>query len=114
MLSGLGHEVTLVNNGAEAVEAFSSAHFDAVFLDIQMPILDGYDAARAIRASGDAGRAVPIAALTAFSQDSDRKKGRDSGIFHFVSKPIRTKDLKHVLEEMFDKGPVQEDLVKEP
>jgi CheY-like chemotaxis protein len=112
MLSGLGHETTVVNNGAEAVEAFSRAHFDAVFLDIQMPIMDGYEAARAIRASGDAGRTVPIAALTAFTQDSDRKKVRDSGICHFVSKPIRAKDLKRVLGEMFAEEPVQEDLAK--
>jgi signal transduction histidine kinase/CheY-like chemotaxis protein len=112
MLTGLGHEITLANNGAEAVEAFRSAHFDAVFLDIQMPIMDGYEAARAIRASGDAGRAVPIAALTAFTQDSDREKIRECGIYHFVSKPIRTKDLTRVLEEMFPDIPMQAELAK--
>jgi len=113
MLSGLGHEVTLVNNGAEAVEAFRSAHFDVVFLDIQMPIMDGYEAARAIRASGDAGRAVPIAALTAFTQDSDRKKVKECEIYHFVSKPIRAKDLKRVLGDMFADPPLQAELAKE-
>ena len=105
MLSELGHEVTLVNNGAEAVEAFRSTRFDAVFLDIQMPIMDGYEAARAIRESGDAGHSVPIAALTAFTQDSDRKKIRDCGIHHFVSKPIRAKDLTRMLKEIFADGP---------
>ena len=112
MLSGLGHEVILVNNGAEAVEAFRSTHFDAVFLDIQMPIMDGYEAARTIRASGEAGRAVPIAALTAFTQDSDRQKVRDCEIHHFVPKPIRAKDLTRVLEQMFSGEPLQADLVK--
>jgi signal transduction histidine kinase len=112
MLGGLGHQVTLVNNGAEAVEAFGSTHFDAVFLDIQMPIMDGYEAARTIRASGEAGRAVPIAALTAFTQDSDRKKASDCEIHHFVPKPIRAKDLTRVLEEMFAGEGLQADLVK--
>ena len=114
MLTGMGHEITLVNDGAEAVEAFRNAHFDAVFLDIQMPIMDGYEAARAIRASGDAGRAVPIAALTAFTQDSDRQKISDCEIYHFVAKPIRAKDLTRVLKEMFADRPLQAGLAKEP
>jgi CheY-like chemotaxis protein len=113
MLNGLGHDVTLVNNGAEAVEAFGSARFDAVFLDIQMPVMDGYTAARAIRSSGDEGRSVPIAALTAFTQDSDREKARDCGIRHFVTKPIRAKDLTRVLEDMFADTPLHSELTKE-
>jgi signal transduction histidine kinase/ActR/RegA family two-component response regulator len=113
MLNGLGHDVTLVNNGAEAVEAFGSARFDAVFLDIQMPVMDGYTAARAIRSSGHEGRSVPIAALTAFTQDSDREKARDCGIRHFVTKPIRAKDLTRVLEDMFADTPLHSELTKE-
>jgi CheY-like chemotaxis protein len=113
MLNGLGHDVTLVNNGAEAVEAFGSARFDAVFLDIQMPVMDGYTAARAIRSSGDEGRSVPIAALTAFTQDSDREKARDCGIRHFVTKPIRAKDLTRVLEDMFADTPLHSELTNE-
>ena len=113
MLSGLGHDVTVVNNGAEAVEVFRSGRFDAVLLDIQMPIMDGYTAALAIRASGDVGRSVPIAALTAFTQDSDREKARDCGICHFVSKPIRAKDLTRVLGDMFAGTPLQSEVTKE-
>ena len=76
--------------------------------------MDGYEAARAIRASGDAGRAVPIAALTAFTQDSDRQKISDCEIYHFVAKPIRAKDLTRVLKEMFADRPLQAGLAKEP
>ena len=93
MLRGQGHEVTVVNNGAEAVKAFRSALFEVVLLDIQMPVMDGYEASRQIRLSGDSGQKVPIAALTAFTQDSDRKKAAECGISHFLSKDRKSTRL---------------------
>ena len=110
MLIGLGHNVTMANNGAEAVEAFQSAHFDAVLLDIQMPIKDGYQAAREIRVMGDAGRGVPIVALTAFTQDSDRNKASECGINYFLSKPIRARDISRLFETMLTNGYLHETL----
>ena len=104
MLRGQGHKVTVVNNGAEAVEAFRSDPFDIVLLDIQMPVMDGYEASRQIRLLGDAGRSVPIAALTAFTQDSDRSKAAECGISHFLSKPIRAKDIAQLLGTMSAEG----------
>ena len=99
MLQGMGHTVTLVSNGLEAVNAFlGSESFDVVFLDIQMPVMDGYEAAKQIRSSGRSGLAVPIVALTAFTQNSDRDKAKESGVTHFLSKPIRAKDISLLLE----------------
>jgi CheY-like chemotaxis protein len=100
ILQGMGHTVTLASNGLEAVEAFALAPFDLVILDIQMPVMDGYEAARRVRASGPAGQAVPIVALTAFTQNSDREKAQASGVTDFVSKPIRARDIKAMLERV--------------
>jgi len=107
MLRGQGHEVTVVENGAEAVEAFRGTLFDVVLLDLQMPVMDGYEAARQIRLLGNEGRTVPIAALTAFTQDSDRSKAAECGISHFLSKPIRAKDVAKLLETMLAEGWLQ-------
>ncbi len=98
ILQGMGHTVTLAGNGLDAVNAFGSERFDVVFLDIQMPVMDGYEAAKQIRSSGSAGQAVPIVALTAFTQNSDRDKARESGVNHFLSKPIRAKDISLLLQ----------------
>ncbi|MFM8678437.1 MAG: ATP-binding protein [Alphaproteobacteria bacterium] len=97
MLEGLGHRVRLAANGVEAVEAFAQEPFDLVVLDIQMPLMDGFEAARRIRDSGARGRSVPILALTAFTQPSDRDEAARCGIDGFLSKPVRQKDLVEAL-----------------
>jgi CheY-like chemotaxis protein len=93
MLNRLGHSVHTVNDGQAAVEAFAALKFDLVLLDVQMPVMDGYTAARTIRASGETGRAVPIIALTAFTQDSDRDAAFSAGVNAFITKPIRSQEL---------------------
>ena len=93
MLEGLGHRVRIVGNGLEAVEAFVHDRFDVVLVDIQMPVMDGFEAARRIRAAGGRGATVPILALSAFTQASDREQAAASGIVGFLSKPIRQREL---------------------
>ena len=93
MLEGLGHRVQLVGDGAQAVSRFGDDRFDLVILDIQMPVMDGYEAARRIRAAGAHGGQVPILALSAFTQASDRDLAAASGITGFLSKPVRQGDL---------------------
>jgi CheY-like chemotaxis protein len=93
MLEGLGHRVRIVGNGLEAVEAFVQDRFDVVLVDIQMPVMDGFEAARRIRAAGGRGATVPILALSAFTQASDREQAAASGIVGFLSKPIRQREL---------------------
>lgn len=93
MLEGLGHRVHLVGDGAQAVSRFGDDRFDLVILDIQMPVMDGYEAARRIRAAGAHGGRVPILALSAFTQASDRDLAAASGITGFLSKPVRQGDL---------------------
>ena len=99
MLEGMGHTVRLVENGQLAVDAWRAGDFEVVFLDIQMPVMDGYEAARTIRGSGTAGGTVPIFALTAFTQNSDRVRALESGITDFLSKPIRARDINQLLQK---------------
>ncbi|MDP1793560.1 MAG: PAS domain-containing protein [Acidimicrobiales bacterium] len=92
MLERLGWHVTVVENGQEALDTLAAADFDVVILDCQMPVLDGYSAARAIRLlDGPKGR-LPIVAMTASALEEDRQRCFDAGMDEFIAKPI-TKDI---------------------
>ena len=86
-------------NGREAVEASARLDYDHIFMDCQMPEMDGFEATRRIRGgerSIDAG--VPIIALTASAMTEDRQRCLDSGMDDYLSKPIHKNDLKLVVE----------------
>jgi len=83
-----GHEVTLVENGQQAVEAAGARRFDAILMDIQMPVLDGLGATRAIRALPDERARVPIVALTADALPEFRERYLAGGLDDCVTKPI--------------------------
>ncbi len=88
-----GHDVHLVSNGAEAVEAAAAQPFDLVLLDIQMPVMDGVAAARAIRAHDGPNTHVPILALTAAAAVGDRERFLAAGITDYLSKPVTMQAL---------------------
>jgi PAS domain S-box-containing protein len=94
MLERLGHNAVAVANGLEAVEAVRSTPYDIVFMDCQMPELDGYEATRRIRASGNA---IPIVAMTANAMAGDREKCLAAGMTDYLSKPMKAKDLAHAI-----------------
>ena len=104
LLERLGHSVVLVSNGAEAVETFAREHFDLILMDIQMPVMDGYDATRAIRARerNTRGR-IPVIALTAHALKGDRETCLDAGMDDYLSKPIQPRDLLDTLVRWSDK-----------
>ena len=77
-----------MDNGADAVEALATESFDLVLMDIQMPVLDGIEATRRIRARGGAQGAVPIVALTANVTADDRKLYLEESFSAIVAKPI--------------------------
>jgi len=87
MLRLAGAEVTLAGNGAEAVKRASAEAFDIVLMDIQMPVMDGYEAARRIRAD-PRHAALPIVATTAQASPPQRLKCHEAGMNDHVAKPL--------------------------
>ncbi len=87
-------DIVLAENGQEALDAFAGGDFDIVFMDIQMPVMDGLEATRRIRAMG---RGVPIIALTAHALESDQRKSLEAGMNGHLAKPYRLQDLASTL-----------------
>lgn len=92
MLEELGMQVRIARNGLEAVEAFREGAPDLIFMDVQMPELDGMDATRAIREL-PGGADIPIIALTAHAMKGYREKCLEAGMDDYFTKPLRRADL---------------------
>ena len=105
-------EIEVASNGQEAVELFLEKDFDLILMDIQMPLMDGVDATRAIRASGKAGAdTVPILAMTAHAMSSDRDKSLHAGMNDHLTKPIDPQLLYAALDTWLpkrEKSPAEE------
>lgn len=97
ILSSLGLEVTVVENGALAVEKVQAEPFAAVFLDCQMPVMDGYTAAGEIRKLAMPVCDVPIIAMTAHAMTGDRERCIESGMNEYITKPIKKEAVAEVL-----------------
>jgi CheY-like chemotaxis protein len=90
-LAKQGHEVTLANDGAEAVEAWKNGSFDVVLMDVRMPEVDGYTATSRIRQLEEGkGIQTPIIAMTAHAMKGDRDRCIESGMDGYMTKPIDT------------------------
>jgi CheY-like chemotaxis protein len=83
-----GHEVVFAHNGAEAVQAVQALDFDIVFMDMEMPVMDGIAATQAIRALGERVRDIPIIALTANAMTEEAARCRAAGMNDHLAKPI--------------------------
>jgi PAS domain S-box-containing protein len=100
ILKDRGHVVTLVENGEEAVSAAENNRYDLILMDIQMPLMDGLEAARRIRALATMDAAcVPIIALTAHALKGDRQKYIQAGMDECLIKPIRPSTLVDMVEK---------------
>jgi signal transduction histidine kinase/ActR/RegA family two-component response regulator len=95
-----GHRVTVVNDGAEAVEAVQQATFDVILMDMQMPNVDGTEAARRIRALPGPLARLPIIALTANALPADAARCKAAGMDSHVAKPIAPEALRAALAEV--------------
>jgi len=94
-----GFEVDVVSNGQAAVELVKAGNYAAVLMDCQMPVMDGYTAARTIREwEAESGRHVPIIALTAHAMAGERDKVLAAGMDDYLSKPLRAHALERMLE----------------
>ena len=99
MLEKLGYRVDVASNGNEALAALTRHHYNLVFMDCQMPELDGFDTTRMIRAHEQPGCHLPIIAMTANAMEGDREHCLDSGMDDFVSKPVKSQDLNKMLTQ---------------
>ncbi len=105
MLKKLGYDADVSDNGRDAVEKLKRMRYDIVFMDIQMPVMDGFEATSVIRdkASSVLNHGVPIIAMTAHALKGDREKCIAAGMDGYVSKPINLKELESVLKEWTNK-----------
>jgi CheY-like chemotaxis protein len=97
ILEKLGHRVDLAANGLEAVHAANLAPYDAVFMDIQMPEMNGFDATRSIRSATLPFPQPYIIAMTANATVEDRKGSLEAGMDEFLTKPVRVEDFRTAL-----------------
>jgi signal transduction histidine kinase/ActR/RegA family two-component response regulator len=99
LLKQLGCAVDVVDDGQAACEAATARPYELVLMDIHMPVMDGYDAARCIRAAEEAGmRRTPIVALTADALPGDRERCLDVGMDDYVTKPVSSAMLASIVE----------------
>jgi PAS domain S-box-containing protein len=104
LLEKRGHHVEVAGNGAEALAAMEKHAFDLVFMDVQMPEMDGLEATAAIRAKEKVtGKHQPIIALTAHAMKGDREKCIAGGMDGYLTKPIRPQELDDVLEDFISR-----------
>ncbi len=116
MIQMLGHVTSVADNGSIAVEKFKNQAFDLIFMDCQMPLMDGYAATRKIRQIEDSldRESIPIIALTAGFNKEDRKKCIQAGMDFYLTKPFSIADIKGVLREYAKTGKKQEGEIPPP
>ena len=104
MLQSFGCTVQFVCNGQKAVEAAAKETYDLIFMDCQMPVMDGYEATTAIRGMEESNKPkerTPIIAMTGNVLGGDRKKCFSAGMDDYIGKPFRLDDFKEILERWF-------------
>lgn len=100
LLEALGHAVEVVHDGEAAVDAAAARRPEVILMDIGLPGISGYDAARKIRGAsrGESGANAPlIVALTGWGQEQDRRRSVDAGIDHHLVKPLDLEKLRRIL-----------------
>jgi CheY-like chemotaxis protein len=100
-LESMGHQVTMVENGALALAAVQQHNFDLVLMDGHMPEMDGLEATRKIRALGGAFVNLPIYGLSANVLNSDREQAAKAGMSGYLTKPVRKPDIAAVIAKLF-------------
>jgi CheY-like chemotaxis protein len=98
IFKNIGYDITIAQNGKDCVEKVKENKFDIIFMDIMMPEKDGLEATAEIRS---AGYKLPIVAMTANAREEDKTKAFNSGMNHYLAKPVRTEEIKEVLIRYF-------------
>jgi signal transduction histidine kinase/DNA-binding response OmpR family regulator len=96
-----GHHIQTANNGKEALQSWQREQFDVIFMDLEMPEMDGLEAAAAIRQSEESqGGHIPIIAMTAHAVKGFRKRCMEAGMDAYITKPIKPRELFKILESI--------------
>jgi PAS domain S-box-containing protein len=99
MLTSLGHEVTIVSNGKEAVSVFDPNRFDLILMDIQMPVMDGITATKLLKSRFE--KLPPVVGLSANAFEGDREKYMAGGMDDYLTKPVKREDFNQLLRRLF-------------
>ncbi|MAZ43989.1 MAG: hypothetical protein CMF48_02250 [Legionellales bacterium] len=99
LLEAKGYSVTAVGNGLGAIEGAKTGQFDVIVMDLYMPQMNGYEAAKKIRMLDGEGAQVPMIALTASTDTKDKQICEDAGMNHFVLKSENNAELFDVLQQ---------------
>lgn len=96
----MGYSVDLAGNGLEVIKALKRMHYDLVFMDVEMPEMDGLETTRAIVRDWRPEQCPLIVGTTALSLEGDRERYRDAGMEDCITKPIRIEEIQHVIERL--------------
>jgi len=103
LLERHGHRVSTAANGSQALSAVQREEYDLVFMDVQMPIMDGFEATAGIRQlEKTTGKHLPIVALTAHAMKGDRERCLQAGMDDYLTKPVRSEELLSVIKAVAD------------
>ncbi|MDD5397512.1 MAG: PAS domain S-box protein [Dehalococcoidia bacterium] len=101
MLEKRGHVVSIAGNGVQACEKIADSHFDMVFMDVEMPVMNGLEATKVIRGrEKQSGRHIPIVAMTAYATKEDKQKCLVAGVDDFLVKPANSKDIYAMIDKL--------------
>ncbi len=106
LLSRLGLDTECVENGRQALEAVEKGNFALVFMDVNMPVVDGLQATRNICALKSDKSAIPIIAMTASAMDEDRQRCAAAGMNGYISKPVEKGELQRLISQWTDIPPI--------
>jgi len=96
-------EITLVDDGEQAISAYKKDRFDLILMDVQMPVLNGYEATRTIREmEAEKGIHTPIIALTAYAMKSDKDQCIEAGMDDYISKPFKRQQFIDVVRNALE------------
>ena len=100
ILGGRGHTVDIASDGHQAIRMARESCYDVILMDVKMPVMDGLEATKAIRAGESGNRRVPIIALTAYAMKGDRERCLAAGMDDYLPKPIKGREMIALVENL--------------